>query len=134
MAASRKPAAVRGHEHRRRVELERAASRDWKREATRGGCVMCRAYPVTDPQIRRSYAVELRDIQGHHIIEKSALKNHGKREYIWDARNGMGLCGYHHPRHTHWRQRVPRELLPPAVYEFADEIGLQWLLDQYLQA
>ena len=95
---------------------------------------MCRAYPVEDPQIRVAHAVDLRTIQGHHIIEQQHLKRHGKREHLWDPRNGMGLCAYHHARHTHWRQRVPRELLPPAVYDFADEIGLPWLLDQYLPA
>ncbi len=94
---------------------------------------MCRAYPV-DSEIRKTYFVELRDIQAHHILDKQYLKAAGKHDHLWDVRNGMGLCGYHHPRHTNWRQRVPRELLPPAVYDFAREVGLEWRLDQYLPA
>jgi hypothetical protein len=127
---SRPPASVRPQRARRRSELERQQSRDWKREVTRGGCEMCRAHPV-DSAVRHDRALDLQTIQGHHIIEQKHLKRHGKQGHLWDIRNGMGLCAYHHQRHTNWTQRVPRELLPPAVYDFADEIGLPWLLDQY---
>lgn len=96
---------------------------------------MCR---IADPRdlmaLDPSLALDLRTIQGHHIIEQQQLKKHHLREYLWDERNGMGLCAYHHQRHTHFIERVPWELLPPAAFEFAEEVGLPWLLDQYRRA
>lgn len=89
---------------------------------------MCRAFPVPTA-IRAAYALDLRRIQAHHILPQHKLKQHNQHDHLWDERNGLGLCAYHHPRHTNWRQRVPRELIPAAAYEFAEEVKLAWLLD-----
>lgn len=113
-------------QRRRRVEV--AQPRDWKREVTRGGCEMCHAFPV-DEHVRRQRALDLRTIQGHHLIEQKRLKSRGLEAHLWDVRNGMGICVYHHTRHGDYIQRIPRELLAPAAHEFAEEVGLTWLLD-----
>lgn len=74
--------------------------------------------------------MELGDIQGHHIIPKRTLKQQHFTDHVWDDRNGLGLCAWHHQRHENYRQRVPRDLLPEAVYEFAAELGIMWMLDR----
>lgn len=101
----------------------------WRRQAVRAGCVMCRAYPVSYAQ-RVAYGIDIRMMQAHHIIPKRHLKQEGLKDLIWDERIALGLCGYHHARHENYRERVPRSLLPKSVYQFAEEHGLMWLLDR----
>jgi hypothetical protein len=114
---------------RREVRVdERQQRRMWQMCVTRGGCVMCRAYPLTREQ-RAGREPELRRVEAHHITAKRHLKNHGLNSHMWDPRNGMGLCVYHHHRHEHWMQRVPYELVPDDAVEFADELGLLALLE-----
>lgn len=96
---------------------------------------MCMAFPPT-PEERRDFGPELGNRQAHHILPKSQLKSLARRlgfdlEFaLTDSRNGMCLCEFHHSRHTNWRLRVPRRLLPEAVYDFAAELHIEWLLDQ----
>lgn len=97
---------------------------DWYIAVTRGGCVMCRAFPVPR-ELRRGRGPDLRRIQGHHILDRQHLP----RGRLWDVRNGLGVCRYHHARHTHFVQRIPRALLPPAALEFAAEANLSARLD-----
>lgn len=131
MALSRKPgAAIRQHRRHVRSGAEIAAARSWREIVTRGGCEMCRYVDLGE--IPAEHRPDLRRIEGHHIIEQQQLKKHGKGDMLWDVRNGMGLCSYHHQRHTNWRERVPRRLLLPEAYEFAEEAKLSWLLDQYV--
>lgn len=100
---------------------------DWYREVIRGGCVMCRAFPVPR-ELRRGRGPDLRRIEGHHILDRQHLRR-GQRGLVWDVRNGLGVCSYHHARHTHYVQRIPRSLLPPAALEFAAEAKLTARLD-----
>lgn len=113
-----------------------AESWDWKATVCRGGCVMCRAFP-DHVALELAHRRDLVRIEGHHIIAQRHLKKEGFEDRLWDVRNGVGLCGYHHPRHEAFRQRIPRELLPPEVAAFAAELvndrhpdGLGWLLDK----
>jgi len=69
-------------------------------------------------------------VEGHHAITRQALRTRGLAEHQWDRRNRVPLCDRAHTSHHTASQRVPRELLPPAVFEFADELGLRWLLDR----
>jgi hypothetical protein len=115
---------------------------EWKRTVSRGGCVMCRATAgCIEPARELAHPSDLRRIEAHHIITQQQLKREGFEAWLWDARNGMALCGWHHPRHHNYRQRVPRELLPAGVFAFAAELvsdrhphGLGWILDtEYLE-
>lgn len=132
----RAPAAVRLHNHKQKKLREAERRRYWKQTACREGCVMCNALRRGSPAIqeipdlvRRDRMVELREIQGHHILPKNALKRRNLEEHLWDERNGVGLCEYHHGRHTNYVERMPRDLLPPVVYDFAAEIGVDYLID-----
>lgn len=108
---------------------ERAAAKLWHQATARGPCVMCRAFrPST--QIRRAFAADITHLEGHHVLSKRHLKLNGRRDALWDIRNGICLCRYHHERHEKWRQRVPRNLLPADAFEFAAELDLTWLLDR----
>lgn len=107
---------------------EQLAKRYWKLTVCRGGCVMCRAFPVA-PEDRRGREPDLRRIEGHHIVPKRWLRNTGYGSRLWDTRNGMGLCRYHHGRHELRMQPVPFDLLPDGAYEFAIEVELDWLVD-----
>jgi hypothetical protein len=118
------------------LEVEdRAASRAWNRAAEAQGCVMCAAeldghdrFPVS-ARTRRERAWDLAKIDGHHIIAKQALKRWGLFALLWDVRNMLPLCRYHHFRHEQAYQRVPRDLLPRRAREFAREINAEYMLD-----
>jgi hypothetical protein len=107
---------------------EGLAKRYWKLAVCRGGCVMCRAFPVAELAATRQ--ADLRRIEGHHVIAKRHLRREGFGGRLWDIRNGMGLCAYHHARHENWTQRVPFELVPYDAFEFAAEVGLDWIIER----
>lgn len=115
--------------------------RYWKMTVTRGGCVMCHAFPVGD-ELLGLRKLQLAIVEGHHVVPKHFLADEGlinrktKDDTVeqlrirFDDRNGVGLCTYHHGRHTDWIQRMPRELVPAETYEFAEEYGLLNHLDR----
>jgi hypothetical protein len=114
---------------RRKAKVDEGmAKRYWKLAVCRGGCVMCRAFPVGELDATR--AADLRRIEGHHVIAKRHLRREGHGGRLWDARNGMGLCAYHHQRHELRVQPVPYELVPEGAFEFAIELGLDWIIDR----
>lgn len=86
---------------------------------------MCREYPA-DREIREARPQDFEWLQAAHVIAKRGLTGADKE----DSRNGMVLCVYHHGRHDHWVERVPRALLPECAFEFVDATGLGWLLDK----
>jgi hypothetical protein len=104
------------------------SSRYWHMTVTRGGCVMCQAFPLKAHQ-KIGREADLRRIEGHHVLAKRHLRANGYSDRIWDVRNGMALCKYHHDRHERWMQRVPFALVPDDAVEFADELGLLPLLE-----
>lgn len=105
-----------------------AAKRFWREQVTAKGCVMCAACPPSR-EVRAAFGPDLRWIQGHHVIPKQVLKRTGLSAFLWDVRNGIGLCAYHHERHERQREPVPFDLLPAAAFEFADEIDMRHHLD-----
>lgn len=121
---------VKAHVRRQVKVAQRERERYWKMTVTKGGCVMCRHAPV-DAETRRVFAYALRRIEGHHLLPKSMLKRlgHDSHAVLFDERNGCGLCEYHHARHTNYRERVPRDLLPESVYDFAEEHRIGFMLD-----
>jgi hypothetical protein len=88
-------------------------------------CLMCEHAPV-DATVRQAYAKDLEWLQAAHVLPKRWLLGADKA----CADGGIVLCVYHHGRHDHWVERVPRVLLPPEAVAFADRIGLGWLLDK----
>lgn len=107
------------------------AKRTWKATACRGGCLMCQAFPVAR-ELRDTRIEDFRRIEGHHVVAKRHLKVEGFASRLWDTRNCVGLCFYHHQRHENAVQRVPYALLPAGALEFALEVGLEHkLLREY---
>jgi hypothetical protein len=107
----------------REWELERVAREAWKRSACRVPCVMCLAFPPPD-RIVAALAGQLRIREGHHVVAQRHLKRAGLWGSLWDSDNAMCLCRYHHARHEHAVQRVPRHLVPAAAIAFAQRLGL----------
>lgn len=105
------------------------AKRFWKIAVCRGGCVMCKAFPAP-PELRDGRMVDFRTVEGHHVLAKRHLKREGFTGRLWDTRNGMGLCRYHHQRHEHAIQRVPYALVPDCALEFAAELGLEHVVER----
>jgi hypothetical protein len=104
----------------------------FKREVTRRGCVMCANEQLGD-DVKRGYAIQLAKLDAHHVIAKRHLKEEGLDEFsplMWDPLNGVCLCAYHHQRHEHAVQRLPRRLVPIAAVRWAIAIGLEWRLDR----
>lgn len=70
-------------------------------------------------------------LEGHHVIPAQALRRRGyPPSVIWDVRNRMLLKRSTHHRHTVAVERVPRSALSPANWEFARELGLDWMLER----
>jgi hypothetical protein len=69
-------------------------------------------------------------VAGHHVIAKQALRRRGLHAFLWDRRNRMPLCEFHHQRHTLRYDPVPSSLLSAEAREFAAELGLEWLLEK----
>lgn len=114
---------------RRRPRVDDGLERRyWRMSVIRGGCVMCKAFPLT-PEERTGRHAQIRHVEGHHVLAKRHLKKRGFTDRLWDTRNGMGLCVLHHDRHESYLQRVPYELVPAGAIEFADELGLTALLE-----
>ena len=66
-----------------------------------------------------------------HIIPKRALRDRGFSEAIvYDARNGVCACRRHHGRNDEGLETFPRQLLPSSVLEFAEEVGLMWIVER----
>lgn len=115
---------------RERVTVDIALQRRyWRTTAISGGCVMCQAFPVAAAD-RVTFAADLARMEGHHVVPKQLVKREGFPGRVWDVRNGMGLCGYHHARHENYVQRIPRDLVSNDAFEFADELGLDWAIDK----
>lgn len=117
-----------------------AAKRVW-RASVSGVCAMCAAErhggakvePLT-PGIRENFHNDLVRFEGHHLIQKGDLKRMGyPPEVRYDLRLQLTLCVYHHERHEHYVERVPRELYPPVVWKFAVEHDLVWLLEREIE-
>lgn len=70
-------------------------------------------------------------VQGHHAIDKRALKRRGLHRYLWDLRNRVPVCEWRHEQHTTRVKPIPRGLLPASVFEFAAELGLSWWVDRF---
>lgn len=116
--------ALRRRASRNRPPINTLARRLWHEQVVRGQrCVMCKAFPVASAQ-RRVVGPELAHRDAHHIVEKGELRRDGHLDHLWDRRNGLCLCRYHHFRHHSRAQPVPRDLLPAAAFEFAAELGL----------
>lgn len=75
-------------------------------------------------------------LTGHHVIERAKLRDAARRlgrpeeEVVWDPRNGLPVLWSRHERHTSRIEPIPRSALLPENVEFAEEIGLGWLLER----
>jgi hypothetical protein len=69
-------------------------------------------------------------VKGHHALTRQTLRNRGLAEFEWDRRNRVPLCEQAHLSHHTRSQPLSRGLLPASVFQFADELGLGWLLDK----
>lgn len=69
-------------------------------------------------------------VQAAHVISKQTLKRHGHGDKVWDPRNAIGACYKAHRRSDAGLERFPRRVFGPEVFEFAEEVGLSWMLDK----
>lgn len=105
-----------------RTTAERLAQQAWKDAV--GACMVCPAEGGSC----------VGPVQGHHAVSKQALKKRGLFAYLWDLRNKVDVCEHRHEQHTSGFKPIPRDLLPPAVFEFAGDVGLRWWLDRFYPA
>lgn len=98
----------------------------WRREVFRasgGTCIVTgtRALDADDPRFH-----------AHHAIAAQQLRKRGLHGRVWDRRNGLWVAEGPHMAHEHTggSHRIPRDLLPTAVWEFARELdaiaGTEW--------
>jgi hypothetical protein len=68
-------------------------------------------------------------LQAAHMLPKRLLRELGYgAEVIYDPASSVSLCEGHHTRHDFYVERVPAELLPVHVVQFAAELGLSYAL------
>jgi hypothetical protein len=104
---------------RRRVKpVDKIMAGIWREDI--GACAVCPAEGVACRG----------PVQSHHLIAKGALKRRHLDEHLWDKRNRLAVCEWRHEQHTTRFKPIPRELLPPAVWEFAEELGLTYLIER----
>ena len=99
---------------------------EWKRRVCMHGCQIHDDWGDCDPPL-----------QAAHIIPQQSLKRRGLHSLLWDTRNGIGACyGAHRAsdrsvvRSDGSSARFPRERIPLEAEAFAQEIGLDWMLDK----
>lgn len=76
--------------------------------------------------------------EAHHVIPKGWLWNRrwdfdDIQAVMWDPRNGVPLAHRVHERHTgatKSESKIPRYALPAEAFEFAEEHGITWKLEQ----
>jgi hypothetical protein len=133
--------AVREHE-KRQADLDKAAAKRTWRATVTGVCAMCWAAPrglapveQITPEVREAFHNDLIAFEGHHLIPEADLRRMGYPvEARFDLRLQLTLCRYHHGRHENFVERVPRELYPSAVFAFAREHDIEWLLEREIEA
>ncbi len=69
-------------------------------------------------------------IQAAHLIPKQALRRRGLFEHVYDPRNGIGACYRAHRRSDAGIERFPVAYIPIEAWEFAEELGLDWMLER----
>lgn len=97
--------------------------------------------PVCEQRFPRAW------MQVHHLISQEAIRRHVAslrleasrmegllRRRLWDARNAFACCRICHAQHTVATVRIPLRLVPERAWEFADEMGLTYLLTRYYPA
>lgn len=92
-----------------------------------GGTCSCAVEPVSACMV---HGICRGPVQGHHAIEKQALKRRGLHRFLDDTRNRVPVCEHRHEQHTTRFKPIPRWVLPASVFEFANELGLGWLIDR----
>jgi hypothetical protein len=115
--------------------LDQQAHAVWKGKVMRARCVVCLADGLTADRHPRRDA--------HHVLPAQRLRRYVRarklpaeeaatlrRSLLNDVRNGVSLCRRCHDRHESAHRRVPRELLPGRVEQFAVELGLAHVLDR----
>jgi len=70
------------------------------------------------------------NIEGHHIIRKSKLRDLGKPEAIWDLRNQLPLCHRCHESLTNGVWHLFLHQMPLSLLSFANEHGLRHVLEE----
>lgn len=95
---------------------------EWKRVVTMNGCDVCG--PGSDCE----------DVQSHHVITQQQLRKRGLEHLLWDHRNGLAVCERRHRRHTRAIERIRYGQLLIRNVVFAEEVGLDWILERYYPA
>ncbi len=70
-------------------------------------------------------------VQPHHVTEARTLRKRGYHDHLYDTRNRLPVCEYRHEQHTSAYRRIPRRVVPPAAWEFARELDLEYLILRY---
>lgn len=71
------------------------------------------------------------EVRAHHVITQQALRKHGWIDFRWETDNGVPVCERGHRRHHSGLERIPRDRLPRRAIDFANAIGLGWMILRY---
>lgn len=108
----------------RRDPAETAEAREWRRLVLIG-------VPLRSAGADPGWPVD-----PHHIIKAQQLRRHAadagieESVLVYDPRVGMPVTRARHERHHSRFEPILRSDLPAAVFEFAAEHDLMWMLDR----
>lgn len=70
-----------------------------------------------------------RAVHQHHVVTRQHLKQYGGSPR--DERNLVPVCLVCHFDHHSAGRRLPASALPPSVFEFVRELGIEWYIERY---
>ena len=104
-----------------------------------GYCAVCGVGPKARDLGKRRFVV----LDPHHVIPARHLRRfvsamrleEEKAEtmllvFLYDRRNGVCVCRDCHEDHEKAVRRIPRSVLPKEAFQFAREIGREWLIER----
>jgi hypothetical protein len=66
--------------------------------------------------------------EAHHILYQQELRKHGHSDLLWDLRNRLVVEYRKHERHHSGAEPIKMSELSLENVQFAEELGLYWLL------
>lgn len=118
---ARRPSGLKRSRPKRIPVEHRPAATEWRKMPWLQQCEVCKVKAAVDP---------------HHCVRDQVLERLASRfdwDYQvvrWDVRNRLWVCRECHATHTDHSSLIPIWVLPMCVFEFARELGIEFILER----
>ena len=73
----------------------------------------------------------IRGYVAHHVLYQQELRKHGHSDLLWDLRNRLVVEHRKHERHHSGSKPIKRSELSQDNLDFAEELGLTYLIERH---